>query len=150
MCLLYWSSAPCMETEQEDEVINHEGYWNWTVSAGAHGLHRACCHLQHLSWRSNRSAVTAWIQEGDQFWSTANIGFLEWQHSRLQLGRCHVREEGTSCHNLDLGNRGLVGHISPSLGNLTFLKHVPRHKQIQWTNPSIPWPIASPPITLVE
>ncbi|XP_062182613.1 probable LRR receptor-like serine/threonine-protein kinase At3g47570 [Phragmites australis] len=26
--------------------------------------------------------------------------------------------------SLDLGNRGLVGHISPSLGNLTFLKHL--------------------------
>jgi hypothetical protein len=26
--------------------------------------------------------------------------------------------------SLDLGNQGLVGHISPSLGNLTFLKHL--------------------------
>ncbi|WVZ54087.1 hypothetical protein U9M48_004950 [Paspalum notatum var. saurae] len=26
--------------------------------------------------------------------------------------------------NIDLENRGLVGHISPSLGNLTFLKHL--------------------------
>ncbi|CAD6254584.1 unnamed protein product [Miscanthus lutarioriparius] len=39
--------------------------------------------------------------------------------------------EGVSCRttsnrvtNLDLGNRGLVGQISPSLGNLTFLKHL--------------------------
>jgi Leucine-rich repeat (LRR) protein len=39
--------------------------------------------------------------------------------------------EGVTCRttnnrvtNLDLGNRGLVGQISPSLGNLTFLKHL--------------------------
>jgi Leucine-rich repeat (LRR) protein len=39
--------------------------------------------------------------------------------------------EGVSCGttrnrvtNLELGNRGLVGQISPSLGNLTFLKHL--------------------------
>ena len=39
--------------------------------------------------------------------------------------------EGVTCRtrsnrvtNLDLGNRGLVGQISPSLRNLTFLKHL--------------------------
>jgi hypothetical protein len=55
-------------------------------------LQRPCCHLQHHSWELNRSTVATWIQEGDQFGSTASIGFLEWQHSFLQLGRCHVQD----------------------------------------------------------
>ncbi|WVZ54104.1 hypothetical protein U9M48_004962 [Paspalum notatum var. saurae] len=35
---------------------------------------------------------------------------------------CRTRRHRVT--NLNLSNRGLVGHISPSLGNLTFLKHL--------------------------
>ncbi|TVU26608.1 hypothetical protein EJB05_29162 [Eragrostis curvula] len=46
---------------------------------------------------------------------------------------------------------GLVAHVSPSLGNLTFLKHLSlATNMFNWTNTSIPGPTALPPDPILD
>ena len=69
-----------------------------------------------LSLLEFKKAISLDPQQALASWNDSNH-FCNWQGVT-----CRTRTNRVT--NLDLGNRGLVGQISPSLGNLTFLKHL--------------------------
>ncbi|KAJ9540692.1 hypothetical protein OSB04_027198 [Centaurea solstitialis] len=73
-------------------------------------------HTDHLSLLAIKSSITHDPQRVLDTWNTS-VHFCQWQG--VTCGRRHPRVT-----ILDLGSRGLVGSLSPSLYNLTSLKYV--------------------------
>lgn len=69
-----------------------------------------------LSLLEFKKAISLDPQQALASWNV-NTDLCNWEGVRCRTTSNRVT-------NLDIGNRGLVGQISPSLGNLTFLKHL--------------------------
>ncbi|KAG0528965.1 hypothetical protein BDA96_05G057500 [Sorghum bicolor] len=84
-------------------------------------LHAVTCTTtgdlaDRLSLLEFKKAISLDPQQALASWNDSTH-FCSWEGVR-----CRTRSNRVT--NLDLGNKGLVGQISPSLGNLTFLKHL--------------------------
>ncbi|KAK9061043.1 hypothetical protein SSX86_018223 [Deinandra increscens subsp. villosa] len=71
-------------------------------------------HTDHLALQAIRSTITLDPQNVLGSWN-ASLHFCEWEG--VTCGRRHLRVT-----KLDLGSRGMVGSLSPQIGNLSFLR----------------------------
>ncbi|KAJ0837243.1 putative protein kinase RLK-Pelle-LRR-XII-1 family [Helianthus annuus] len=71
-------------------------------------------HTDHLALLSIKSTITLDPQNVLETWN-ASLHYCQWQG--VTCGRRHLRVT-----KLDLGSRGIVGSLSPHIGNLSFLR----------------------------
>lgn len=93
-----------------------------------------------LSLLEFKNAISADPQQALMSWNESTH-ICNWEGVRCRMKNPH------RVTTLDLEHQGLVGQISPSLANLTFLKTLILSDN-SFTDPPFPWSSASPTISL--